>query len=245
MADLTSELTSELRDGVLTLTIDRPQARNTITYPMLDALIEAFAAADRDAKVRAIVLTGAGDCFSYGTDLSAGAGGFDADAAGFKPLRGGRRDIGGELALLIYGSTKPVIAAINGTAVGIGVTMILPADIRIASETARFGLPFARRGIIPESCATWFLPRIVGIATAVDWSVTGRIFGAEEALAHGLVRELVPQAEVLFVPHGEARDPTRPPAAFDAIADYLIACGAVRLEAIPHPAEMQPAPALL
>ena len=192
-----AELTSELCDGVLTLTIDRPQARNTITYPMLDALIEAFAAADRDAKVRAIVLTGAGDCFSYGTELSAGAGGFDADAAGFKPLRGGRRDIGGELALLIYGSTKPVIAAINGTAVGIGVTMILPADIRIASETARFGLPFVRRGIIPESCATWFLPRIVGIATAVDWSVTGRIFGAQEALAHGLVRELVPQAQVL------------------------------------------------
>ena len=192
-----AELTSELCDGVLTLTIDRPQARNTITYPMLDALIEAFAAADRDAKVRAIVLTGAGDCFSYGTELSAGAGGFDADAAGFKPLRGGRRDIGGELALLIYGSTKPVIAAVNGTAVGIGVTMILPADIRIASETARFGLPFVRRGIIPESCATWFLPRIVGIATAVDWSVTGRIFDAQEALAHGLVRELVPQAEVL------------------------------------------------
>ena len=192
-----ADLTSELCDGVLTLTIDRPQARNTITYPMLDALIEAFAAADRDAKVRAIVLTGAGDCFSYGTELSAGAGGFDADAAGFKPLRGGSRDIGGELALLIFGSTKPVIAAINGTAVGIGVTMILPADIRIASETARFGLPFVRRGIIPESCATWFLPRIVGIATAVDWAVTGRIFGAEEALAHGLVRELVPQAEVL------------------------------------------------
>jgi len=201
-----TDLTSELSDGVLTLTIDRPQARNTITYPMLDALIEAFAAADGDAKVRAIVLTGAGDCFSYGTDLSAGAGGFDADAAGFKPLRGGRRDIGGELALLIYGSTKPVIAAINGTAVGIGVTMILPADIRIASETARFGLPFVRRGIIPESCATWFLPRIVGIATAVDWSVTGRIFGAEEALAHGLVRELVPQAEVLSRAHEVAAE---------------------------------------
>ena len=137
-----------------------------------------------------VVVTGAGDFFSAGTDLSAGAGGYDADATGFKPLRGGTRDVGGELALRIFGSTKPVIAAINGTAVGIGVTMILPMDVRIGAEGARFGLPFTRRGIVPESCATWFLPRIVGIATAVDWAVTGRIFGADEALAAGLVREL-------------------------------------------------------
>lgn len=192
-----TDLTSDLNAGVLTLTIDRPAARNTITYPVLDALLEAFSAADRDPRVRVIVLTGAGDTFSYGTDLRSGSGGFDADAAGFKPLRGGRRDVGGELALKIFKCAKPVIAAINGTAVGIGVTMILPADIRIASDTARFGLPFVRRGIVPESCATWFLPRIVGIATAVDWTISGRIFDAEEALARGLVREIVPQAEVL------------------------------------------------
>jgi enoyl-CoA hydratase/carnithine racemase len=191
------EVRSELEDRVLTVTLDRPAAHNTVTYPMLDDLVDVFTKADGDPEVRAIVVTGAGDCFSYGTDLSAGQGGYAADTAGFKPLRGGRRDIGGELALRIFASTKPVIAAINGTAVGIGLTMVLPMDVRVAADTARFGLPFARRGIIPESCATWFLPRIVGIATAVDWSLTGRIFGADEALARGLVRELVPAGLVL------------------------------------------------
>jgi enoyl-CoA hydratase/carnithine racemase len=191
------QLLAALDGGVLTLTINRPESRNTITYAMLDALLEAFAAAEADDAVRVIVVTGAGENFSYGTDLSTGAGGFDADAAGFKPLRGGRRDVGGELALRIFNSAKPVIAAVNGTAVGIGVTMILPMDVRIAAESARFGLPFARRGIVPESCATWFLPRIVGIATAVDWAVTGRVFDAREALARGLVSELHPAGQVL------------------------------------------------
>ncbi len=114
---------------------------------------------------------------------------------------GGTRDVGGELSLKIFGCTKPVIAAINGTAVGIGITMILPMDIRIAADTARFGLPFVRRGIVPESCATWFLPRIVGIATSVDWAVTGRIFPASEALAAGLVREILPADQVLVRAH--------------------------------------------
>jgi enoyl-CoA hydratase/carnithine racemase len=143
------------------------------------------------------VVTAVGEFFSAGTELSTGGGGLDADAAGFKPLRGGTRDVGGELALRVFASAKPVIAAINGTAVGIGVTMVLPMDVRIAAEGARFGLPFTRRGIVPESCATWFLPRIVGIATAVDWAVSGRLFPAEEALAAGLVRELVPPDAVL------------------------------------------------
>jgi enoyl-CoA hydratase/carnithine racemase len=184
-------------DGVATVTIDRPERRNTVTYAVLDDLLAAVGRADDDDRVRALVVTGAGDFFSAGTDLSSGAGGYDADAAGFKPLRGGTRDVGGELALRVFASTKPVIAAINGTAVGIGVTMVLPMDVRIAAEGARFGLPFTRRGIVPESCATWFLPRIVGIATAVDWAVTGRLFPAEEALAAGLVRELVPPDAVL------------------------------------------------
>jgi len=192
-----SELHSDLDNRILTLTIDRPAARNTITYPLLDAFIEAFDRADRDPGVRAVVVTGAGPWFSYGTDLSTGSGGYEAGSPGFKPLRSGTRDVGGELALRIFASTKPVIAAINGTAVGIGVTMVLPMDIRIASDSARFGLPFARRGIVPESCATWFLPRLVGIATAVDWCVTGRIFEAGEACARGLVRELVPADQVL------------------------------------------------
>jgi enoyl-CoA hydratase/carnithine racemase len=192
-----TELRSDLDKGVLLVSIERAHARNTITYPVLDELLGVFADAEADPAVRVIVLTGAGEWFSAGTDLSAGSGGYDADSSGFKPLRGGTRDVGGELALRIFGSTRPVIAAINGTAVGIGVTMVLPMDIRIASETARFGLPFSRRGIVPESCATWFLPRIVGIANAVDWAVTGRIFDASEALASGLVRELRPPQEVL------------------------------------------------
>ena len=164
---------------------------------MLDALLAVFARADADDEVRAVVVTGAGEFFSAGTDLSAGAGGYDADSTGFKPLRGGTRDVGGELALRVFGSRKPVIAAINGTAAGIGVTMVLPMDVRIGAEGSRFALPFTRRGIVPESCATWFLPRIVGIATAVDWAITGRTFGADEALAAGLVRELLPPAQVL------------------------------------------------
>jgi enoyl-CoA hydratase/carnithine racemase len=203
------ELRSELDSNVLTITIDRARSRNTITYPVLDELLDAFARADADPDVRAVVITGSGEWFSAGTDLSAGSGGYDADSAGFKPLRGGRRDVGGELAIRIFGLTKPVIAAINGTAVGIGVTMVLPMDVRIAAADARFGLPFTRRGIVPESCATWFLPRIVGIATAVDWCVTGRIFGAAEALSAGLVRELVPADEVFARAHEVASEIAR------------------------------------
>jgi enoyl-CoA hydratase/carnithine racemase len=185
--------------GVLTLTIDREAQRNTVTYEVLDELLDTFALADADGDVRAIVVTGAGSWFSAGTDLSTGTGGggYDVNASDFKPLRGGTRDIGGELAIRIFDSTKPVIAAVNGTAVGIGITMILPMDIRIAADNARFGLPFTRRGIVPESCATWFLPRAVGISRAVDWAVSGRIFPATEALEAGLVRELVPADQVV------------------------------------------------
>ena len=192
-----TELRSDVAGRVLTLTIDRAQARNTVTYPLLDELLNAFAKADADPEVRVVIVTGTGEFFSAGTDLSAGSGGYDADSSAFKPLRGGTRDVGGELALRIFNSTKPVIAAINGTAVGIGITMVLPMDVRIAAEGARFGLPFSRRGIVPESCASWFLPRVVGIANAVDWAVSGRIFTADEALAAGLVRELVPASGVL------------------------------------------------
>ena len=187
----------KLVDRVLTLTLDRPEQRNTVTYRVLDELLDAFRRADRDDEVRVIIVTGAGEWFSAGTDISGARGGYEIGAADFKPLRGGRRDVGGELAIRIFGSAKPVIAAINGTAVGIGVTMILPMDVRIAAETARFGLPFARRGIVPESCANWFLPRVVGISRAVEWAVTGRIFPAQEALEAGLVRELVPPDRVL------------------------------------------------
>jgi enoyl-CoA hydratase/carnithine racemase len=191
------DLRSDLDGGVLTVTIDRPAARNTISYPVLDALLEEFERVDRDAAVRAVVVTGTGQFFSAGTDLSPGGGGYDIGSAAFEPLRGGTRDVGGQLALRIFACEKPVLAAINGAAVGIGATMTLPMDIRIAADTARFGFPFTRRGIVPESCATWFLPRVVGIATAVDWAVTGRLFDAVEAHRAGLVRELVPPERVL------------------------------------------------
>ncbi len=189
----------EVADRVLTITIAREAQRNTVTYRVLDELLDAFARANADDEIRAIVVTGSGQWFSAGTDLAtdSAGGGYDVNAAGFKALRGGTRDVGGELAIRIFESAKPVIAAINGTAVGIGVTMVLPMDVRIAADGARFGLPFTRRGIVPETCATWFLPRIVGISRAVDWALTGRIFPATEALAAGLVRELVPSDRVL------------------------------------------------
>lgn len=187
----------DVADRVVTITLDREERRNTVTYEMLDELLDAFAEAGGDDSIRVVVVTGRGSCFSFGTDLSTGSGGYDVGSGDFKPLRGGDRDVGGELALRIFSSTKPVVAAINGDSIGIGLTMILPMDIRIAAESARFALPFARRGIVPESCATWFLPRIVGIATAVDWTVTGRMFPASEALTAGLVRELVPADQVV------------------------------------------------
>jgi enoyl-CoA hydratase/carnithine racemase len=197
MEQTVAELKTQLNNRILSVAIDRAPQRNTITYPVLDELLAVFEHADRNPDVRVVVVTGSGEWFSAGTDLSTGSGGYDADSAGFKPLRGGVRDVGGELALKVFGLTKPVLAAINGTAVGIGITMVLPMDIRIAADDARFAVPFTRRGIVPESCATWFLPRIVGIATAVDWAVTGRTFSADEALRAGLVSELHPSADVL------------------------------------------------
>ncbi len=193
------EIRYEVSHGVLTITLDREAHRNTVTYAVLDELLAAFDLAQANNDVRAIVVTAAGSFFSAGTDLSSGTagGGYNVNASDFKPLRGGVRDVGGELALRIFDSNKPVVGAINGTAVGIGVSMILPMDIRIGALGARFGLPFTRRGIVPESCATWFLPRIVGIAKAVDWTVTGRIFDATEALVSGLVSELVEPEAVL------------------------------------------------
>jgi enoyl-CoA hydratase/carnithine racemase len=186
----------EQRGAVAVVTLNRPEQRNTVTYGVLDELLDAFARTDADDDVRAVVVTATGAFFSAGTDLGA-RDGYDTSAADFKPLRGGTRDVGGELAIRIFDSHKPVIAAVNGTAVGIGVSMILPMDVRIAAADARFGLPFVRRGIVPESCSTWFLPRVVGISRAVEWAVTGRIFDAAEALAGGLVRELLPAGQVL------------------------------------------------
>lgn len=183
-------------DHVLTVELDRPDQLNAITAAMREELIDAFASAERDPQVRAIVVTGRGDAFCAGADVSGGATTFDAAHAGW-----GRaeefRDGGGRIALQLYRSTKPVIAAVNGVAAGLGATMLLPMDVLFAADTARFGFVFARRGLVPEACATWFLPRRVGIGTAAEWLLTGRMIGADEARAAGLVNRVLPADEVL------------------------------------------------
>jgi enoyl-CoA hydratase/carnithine racemase len=189
------EIRYEVADRVLTLTLDRPDRLNAFTPTMGRELIDAFDRADADDGVRAIVVTGAGRGFCAGADLAAGGSTFD-----WRDRRDGDeipRDGGGQVALRIFDSTKPVIAAINGPAVGVGITMTLPMDIRLAAAGAKIGFVFVRRGIVPEACSSWFLPRIVGISQAMEWVATGRVFSAEEALAGGLVRSVHPQDELL------------------------------------------------
>jgi enoyl-CoA hydratase/carnithine racemase len=177
-------------DGsLLTITLARPDRLNAFTGRMMYELIDAFDRADADDAVRAVIVTGAGRAFCAGADLSSGGGTFDY-SGGSQALEE-HRDGGGMVALRIFESKKPVIAAVNGPAVGVGMTMTLPMDVRIASTAARFGMVFTRRGIVPEACSSWFLPRVVGIAQAVEWTYTGRVFPAEEALAGGLVSRLV------------------------------------------------------
>jgi enoyl-CoA hydratase/carnithine racemase len=180
-------------DGVLTITLDRPKRLNAFTDRMMEELIDAFDRADGDDDVRAVIVTGRGRGFCAGADLSGGGGTFD-----LKVEKGGvKRDSGGRVTLRIYESTKPVIAAINGPAVGIGATMTLPMDVRLASTEARIGFVFVRRGIVPEACSSWFLPRVVGISRAMEWVATGRVFTASEAFEGGLVRSVHPPADLL------------------------------------------------
>lgn len=188
-----ADVLTHLSRGVLTITLNRGEQRNTMTYEALDSLHAAVVGADEDPEVRAVVVTGAGPYFCAGTDLTPGEARLEGDP-GDRPWRGG---LGARIAMRIFGSWKPFIAAMNGTAAGIGLTMTLPMDIRIGATTARFGIPYVRRGILPESCSSWFLPRVVGLPTALDWAVTGRIFGADEALAAGLITESLPADEVL------------------------------------------------
>jgi enoyl-CoA hydratase/carnithine racemase len=199
----------EVSDRVALLTLHRPDKLNAFTGQMCDEMIAAFDLADTDDDVRAVILTGAGRAFCAGADLAQGGKTFDraarldlasdgAPIAPFDDLSDERiRDSGGRLTLRIFASRKPVIAAINGPAVGIGATMLLPADIRLAAEEARFGFVFVRRGIVPEACSSWFLPRVVGISQALEWSLSGRVFSANEALKGGLVKEVLPQADLL------------------------------------------------
>ncbi|MCH1486740.1 MAG: crotonase/enoyl-CoA hydratase family protein [Alphaproteobacteria bacterium] len=199
-------------NGIMVLTLCRPEAMNAFTGRMMHEMIDALDKADADDAVRAIIVTGDGErAFCAGADLSEGDKTFDYAARS----DGGKksnvisdgdevnwssqdiRDSGGILTLRIYDSIKPIIGAINGAAVGIGVTMQLPMDVRIASDNARFGFVFARRGIVPEACSSWFLPRIVGISQALQWCYSGEVFGAEEALRGGLVSEIAPPADLL------------------------------------------------
>ncbi len=197
------DIPCDVAEGVMTITLNRPDKLNAFTPAMCSAMIAVFDRADEDDAIRVVVVTGAGRGFCAGADISEGTGRFDVSqrlgSAGddIDYDREEVRDSGGRLALRIFASLKLVIGAVNGAAVGVGATMLLPMDIRLAATTARFGFPFARRGIVPEACSTWFLPRAVGMQRAMEWVATGRVFAAEEALAAGLVRSLHAPDELL------------------------------------------------
>lgn len=185
------EIRYDVDGPVLTITLNRPDKLNAFTFTMMNELIDAFDRADADDDVRAVIVTGAGRGFCAGADLAAGDGTFDyRDTSGNEARLEDARDGGGLVTLRIFESKKPVIAAVNGPAVGVGVTMTLPMDVRLASDDARFGFVFARRGLVPEAASSWFLPRVVGIGQAMEWVMTGRVFPAAEALAGGLVRSV-------------------------------------------------------
>jgi len=199
------EIRYEVADQVLTITLDRPERLNAFTATMGGELLDAFDRADADDDVRVIIVTGAGRGFCAGADLGAGGATFDwreRQVAGQEVPRDG----GGRVSLRIFDATKPVIAAINGPAVGVGITMTLPMDIRLAAEGARMGFVFARRGIVAEACSSWFLPRLVGISQAMEWVSTGRVFDADEALAGGLVRSVHPDGDLLGAAGALARE---------------------------------------
>jgi enoyl-CoA hydratase/carnithine racemase len=189
------QITYEVADGVLTITLNRPDRLNAFTATMGRELIAAFDAADADDDVRAVIVTGAGRGFCAGADL--GGGGETFDWREVQTDDAVPRDTGGTVVLRIFDSLKPVIAAINGPAVGVGVTMTLPMDIRLVADDAKLGFVFVRRGIVPEAASSWFLPRIVGISQAMEWVSTGRVFDAGEAVAGGFARSAHPGDELL------------------------------------------------
>ena len=184
-----STILYDLEDSVLLITLNRPEILNAFNRDMMAEMIDALDKADADDNVRAIIVTGAGRGFCAGADLSAGGNTFNAEARDDRE-DGLHRDGGGRVTLRIFECKKPIIAAINGAAVGIGATMTLPMDIRLCSTKAKFGFVFARRGIVPEACSSYFLPRVVGISQALEWCYSGRVFLGDEALAGGLVRSV-------------------------------------------------------
>lgn len=185
-----TQIRYEVAEHVATITLHRPEQLNAFTNTMMHELLHAIDAVDADDDVRALIVTGAGRGFCAGADLSAGTAAFSKGGSDVQTSVGVPRDGGGMVSLRLFECTKPVIGAINGAAVGVGATMTLPMDIRLASEGARFGFVFSRRGIVPEACSSWFLPRVVGISQALEWCYSGRVFPADEALRGGLVRSV-------------------------------------------------------
>ena len=184
------DITLDIADGIATITLNRPDKLNAFTGKMMHEIIDAFDLTDSDDSVKAVIVTGAGKGFCAGADLSSGGDTFAKGGSDIQTKQGVPRDGGGLVSLRIFNSLKPVIGAINGAAVGVGVTMTLPMDIRLASENAKFGFVFAKRGIVPEACSSYFLPRIVGIQQATEWVYTGRVFPAQEAKDARLVRSI-------------------------------------------------------
>lgn len=196
-------------DHIAVITLNRPARLNAFTAPMVRDLLAAFDRTDADEDVRAVIVTGAGRAFCAGADLGLGGETFDYDARrakGESGFEGAQRDAGGVVALRIYSSLKPVIAAVNGPAVGVGASILTAMDIRLASEAARFGFVFTRRGIVPETCSSYFLPRLVGVQTAMEWVLTGRLFDASEAYANGFVRSVHAPDALLPAAHALARE---------------------------------------
>jgi enoyl-CoA hydratase/carnithine racemase len=205
-----STIRYDVDQGIATITLNRPEKLNAFTRDMGRELIAAFDEIDRDDAVRAVIVTGAGRGFCAGADLSGGAKTFDYASRGM--VQGvdladdSARDGGGRVTLRIFECLKPVIAAVNGPAVGVGATMLLPMDIRLASKSARFGFVFARRGVVMEACSSWFLPRLVGLSQAMEWTMTGRVFDAAEALQGRLVKKVLPPDELLPAARALARE---------------------------------------
>ena len=185
------ELLTSQHGDTFVISLNRPEKLNAFTKTMQDELIRVFDYTDQNDDIKSVVITGEGRAFCAGADLVDGPNTFNYAEEGNRLSNDNNRDGGGLVALRIFRSKKPVIGAINGDAVGVGATMTLPMDIRIASQSARFGFVFSRRGAVPEACSSWFLPRIVGISKALDWCYTGKVFDSQEALQHGLVSDVI------------------------------------------------------
>lgn len=204
-----SQIDLDISEGIATITLNRPEKLNAFTGTMMNEIIDALDRTDADDAVRAVIFTGAGErAYCAGADLTPEDGrAVFASGEAVESLSDPRvRDGGGLTTLRLYQSKKPLIGACNGVAVGVGITMQLPMDIRLASDNARYGFVFARRGIVPEACSSWFLPRLVGVSQALEWCMTGRIFDAQEALRGGLVRSVHPQGELIDAARGLARE---------------------------------------